>query len=43
VRAVEQAQREEFFQEMVRKMTPAARKRLLAVSGAVEKARRGSR
>jgi hypothetical protein len=43
VRAVERAERERFFEEMERKMTPAARKRLLAVAGAVEKARRGSR
>jgi hypothetical protein len=43
VRAVERAEREKFFEEMERKMTPAARKRLLAVAGAVEKARRGTR
>jgi len=43
VRAVAQAEREVFFDEMERKMTPAARKRLLAVAGAVDKVRHGAR
>ena len=43
VHAVEGAERETFFAEMERRMTPAARKRLLAVSDAVEKVRRGAR
>jgi hypothetical protein len=43
VRAIEAAEREKFFSELERKMTPAARKRLVAVAGAVEKVRRGSR
>jgi hypothetical protein len=42
MRAVEQAEREKFFDEMEQRMTPAARKRMLAVAGAVEKVRRGA-
>jgi hypothetical protein len=39
VRAVERAERERFFEEMERNMTPAARKRLLAIASAIEEVR----
>ncbi len=43
VKAVEQAERDEFFRAMDQNMTPAARRRLAALARAVEKARGGSR
>ena len=41
VRAVEQAEREEFFREMEENITPAARKRLSAITHALEGLRGG--
>jgi hypothetical protein len=43
VRAVERAEREEFFRLMEEGMTPGARRRLAAIATALEKVRGGAR
>jgi hypothetical protein len=43
VKAVQQAERDEFYRAMEENMTPAARRRLAAVARALEKVRGGSR